>query len=451
MTRDRDRLARSPAHETALACVEAGIEVARPEHVVADAVSREGDSLRVADATYDLAGYDKVVVVGGGKAAAGVAAALESRLGEALDGGVVVTDTPVETDRVDVVEASHPVPDEAGVAGARRVRETVETARAGTLVLAVITGGGSALLPAPAGDLSLADLQATTDALLESGAAIGEINAARKHCSALKGGRLAAVAAPATVATLAFSDVVGDDPGVIASGPTVPDPTTYADAVAVLDRYDLDVPAAVRDHLAAGAAGEIPETPGADADFGHVTTHLLANAWTAVDAAREVARERGYDPLVLSTRVRGEAREQGLAHVAVAEEVAATGTPVDPPAVVLSGGETTVTVRGEGDGGSNQEFALRAALELGGGGSDGGSVGGPVLAAVDTDGRDGASDAAGALVDAGTVPDADAADAARAALADNDAGTYLDGRDALVRTGRTGTNVNDLRALVVVE
>ena len=445
----RDRLARSPAHETALACVEAGIEVAHPERVVADAVSREGDSLRVADATYDLAGYDEVVVVGGGKAAAGVAAALESRLGEALDGGVVVTDTPVETDRVDVVEASHPVPDEAGVAGARRVRETVETAGAGTLVLAVMTGGGSALLPAPAGDLSLADLQATTDALLESGAAIGEINAARKHCSALKGGRLAAVAAPATVATLVFSDVVGDDLGVIASGPTVPDPTTYADAVAVLDRYDLDVPAVVRDHLAAGVAGEIPETPGADADFGHVTTHLLANAWTAVDAAREVARERGYDPLVLSTRVRGEAREQGLAHVAVAEEVAATGTPVDPPAVVLSGGETTVTVRGEGDGGPNQEFALRAALELGGGGSDGGSVGGPVLAAVDTDGRDGASDAAGALVDAGTVPDADAADAARAALADNDAGTYLDGRNALVRTGRTGTNVNDLRVVVV--
>jgi hydroxypyruvate reductase len=316
-------------------------------------------------------------------------------------------------------------------------------------VLAVITGGGSALLPAPAGNLSLADLQATTDALLESGAAIGEINAARKHCSALKGGRLGAVAAPATVATLVFSDVVGDDLGVIASGPTVLDPTTYADAVAVLDRYDLDVPAAVRDHLAAGAAGEIPETPGADADFGHVTTHLLANAWTAVDAAREVARERGYDPLVLSTRVRGEAREQGLAHVAVAEEVAATGTPVDPPAVVLSGGETTVTVRGEGDGGPNQEFALRAALELGGGGSDGGSVGGPVLAAVDTDGRDGASDAAGALVDVGTVPDADAADAARAALADNDAGTYLDGRDALVRTGRTGTNVNDLRVVVI--
>jgi len=453
----RDRLARSPAHETALACIEAGIEAAHPERVVEDSVSLESDSLRVADATYDLAAYDEVVVVGGGKAAAGVAAALETELGEALAGGVVVTDTPVETDRVDVVEASHPVPDEAGVDGARRVQGTVERAGAGTLVLAVITGGGSALLPAPAGDLSLSDLRATTDALLESGAAIDEINAVRKHASALKGGRLAAAAAPATVVTLAFSDVVGDDLGVIASGPTVPDPTTYAEAVAVLDRYDLDVPAAVREHLAAGAAGDIPETPGPDGDFGHVSTHVLANAWTAVAAAREVARERGYDPFVLSTRVRGEAREQGLAHVAVAEEVAATGTPVDPPAVVLSGGETTVTVRGDGDGGPNQEFALRTALELGGGASDGGSgagagaasTEGTVLAAVDTDGRDGASDAAGALVDAGTVPDADAADAARAALADNDAGTYLDGRDALVRTGRTGTNVNDLRVVVI--
>ena len=329
MIRERDRLARSPAHETALACIEAGIEAAHPERVVEDSVSLESDSLRVADATYDLAACDEIVVVGGGKAAAGVAAALETELGEAFAGGVVVTDTPVETDRVDVVEASHPVPDEAGVDGARRVQETVERAGAGTLVLAVITGGGSALLPAPAGDLSLSDLRATTDALLESGAAIDEINAVRRHASTLKGGRLAAAAAPATVVTLAFSDVVGDDLGVIASGPTVPDPTTYAEAVAVLDRYDLDVPAAVREHLAAGAAGDIPETPGPDGDFGHVSTHVLANAWTAVAAAREVVRERGYDPLVLSTRVRGEAREQGLAHVAVAEEVAATGTPVD--------------------------------------------------------------------------------------------------------------------------
>jgi len=450
---DRERFAGSPAHELALDCIEAGIDAAHPEAVLRDSVSLDGDSLRIEDASYDLTDYDEVVVVGGGKAGASVAVTLEGVLGERLDGGVIVTDDPVATDRIDVVEATHPVPNEAGVEGARRVRELAEAADERTLVLAVITGGGSALLPAPADDITLADLQATTDRLLESGASIDEINAVRKHCSATKGGRLAAAAAPATVATLAFSDVVGDDLGVIASGPTVPDPTTYADALAVLDRYDLDVPEAVRTHLESGAAGERPETPGPDADFSHVRTHLLANAWTAVEAVREIASERGYEPLVLSTRVRGEAREQGLAHVAVAEEVAASGEPVDPPAVVLSGGETTVTVRGDGEGGPNQEFALRAALEFGGaGGTEADGSDGPddvVLAAVDTDGRDGGSDAAGAIVDATTVPDADAATEARAALTDNDAGTYLDGRDALVYTGRTGTNVNDLRVLVV--
>ncbi len=458
MIRNRDHLARSPAHEVALDCLEAGIDAAHPERVLRESVSLDGDRLRVGDATYDLADHDEVVVGGGGKAAAGVAATLEDLLGDALDGGVVVTDTPVETERVDVVEASHPTPDEAGVAGARRVRETVAAADPATLVLAVVTGGGSALLPAPVEGITLADLQATTDLLLESGASIDEINAVRKHCSALKGGRLAAAAAPATVATLVFSDVVGDDLGAVASGPTVPDPTTYADALAVLDRYDLDVPRSVRDHLesgatVAGADDGPPETPTPDADFDHGSTHVLANAWTAIDAARATARERGYDPLVLSTRVRGEARERGLGHVAVAEEVAATGSPVDPPAVVLSGGETTVMVEGDGTGGPNQEFTLRAALELGGGGesADGADDGDPetVFAAVDTDGRDGGSDAAGAIVDTGTVPDADATAAARAALSDNDAGTYLDGRDALVRTGRTGTNVNDLRVVVV--
>jgi len=454
---DRERLAGSPAREVALDCVEAGIDAAHPETVLRESVSLDGDSLRVEDASYDLTGYDEVVVVGGGKAGGGVAATLERLLGDRLDGGVIVTDDPVETERIDVVEATHPVPNEAGVEGARRVRELVERAGERTLVLAVITGGGSALLPAPVDGITLADLQATTDLLLESGASIDEINAVRKHCSATKGGRLAAAARPATVVTLAFSDVVGDDLGVIASGPTVPDPTTYADALAVLDRYDLDVPETVRDHLEAGATaasgtgGGPSETPGPDADFDHVSTHVLANAWTAVDAAREVARERGYDPLVLSTRVRGEAREQGVAHVAVAEEAAASGEPVEPPAVVLSGGETTVTVRGGGEGGPNQEFTLRAALAFGGAGASGGAgdAGDVVLAAVDTDGRDGGSDAAGAVVDGSTVPDADAATDARAALADNDAGTFLDGRNGLIHTGRTGTNVNDLRVLVV--
>jgi len=438
--RNRAALARSDTHELVLDCLAAGIEAARPERVLADALSLSGDQLRIGGDVYDLDAYDDVLVVGGGKAAGQVATALESLLGDTLDGGVVVTDDPVETGRVDVVEGSHPVPNEAGAGGARRVLDRATDADERTLVVAVITGGGSALLPAPAGDLSLADARETTTLLLECGATIDEINAVRKHLSAIKGGRLAAAAAPATVATLAFSDVVGDDPGVIASGPTAPDPTTFDDALAVLDRYDLAVPAPVRDHLEAGATGDREETPGPDADFGHVRYHLLADAWTALDAARAVADDAGYETLVFSSRVRGEAREQGLAHAAVAEEAVASGNPVEPPAVVLSGGETTVTVRGDGSGGPNQEFALRAALEL----PD--SV---VLGTVDTDGRDGGTDAAGALVDGETITDTEAAALARDALDDNDAEPFLADRDALVWTGQTGTNVNDLRVLVV--
>jgi len=438
--RNRDALARTDAHATVLDCLAAGIEAAHPQRVLDDALSVSNGQVRIEDAVYDLGAYDEVLVLGGGNAASQVAAALEEILGPALDGGVVVTDDPVSTERVDVVEGTHPVPDEAADRGARRVREAAESADADALVFAVVTGGGSALLPAPAGDLALGDVQATTEALLASGAAIDEINAVRKHLSAVKGGHLAAAAAPATVVSLVFSDVVGDDLATVASGPTAPDPSTYADAVAVLDRYDLDVPAAVRAHLQAGAAGERGETPGPDADFSHVRHHVLADAWTAIDAARETAAEAGFETMVLSSRVRGEAREQGLAHAAVAEEVAASGNPVEPPAVVLSGGETTVTVRGEGCGGPNQEFALRAALEL---------PDGAVLGTVDTDGKDGGTDAAGALVDADTVPDAATAARARDHLADNDAATFLADRDALVWTGQTGTNVNDLRVLLV--
>jgi glycerate 2-kinase len=435
---NREDLTRSAAHETALDCLAAGIDAAHPERVCEDAITLSGSQLRIEDAVYDLAAYEEVLVLGGGKAAGQVAAVLEALLGDVIDEGVVVTDDPVRTDRVRVVEGSHPVPDEAGSEGARRALALADGAGPDTLVLAVLTGGGSALLPAPAGDLSLSALRTTTDALLESGASIDEINAVRKHVSAIKGGRLAATAAPATVLTLAFSDVVGDDLAVVASGPTVADPTAYDDALSVLDRYDLAVPTPVRDHLAAGAAGEHPETPGA-ADLPAGRAHVLATGWTAIAAARDVATEGGYEPLVLSSRSRGEAREQGLAHVAVAEEIAATGNPVDPPVAVISGGETTVTVRGDGAGGPNQEFALRAALALDQG----------VLGAVDTDGRDGATNAAGALVDGETLADPEAAAAARAALAENDAATVLGDCDALIRTGRTGTNVNDLRVLIV--
>ncbi|ELY70889.1 glycerate kinase type-2 family protein [Natrinema versiforme] len=445
MIEDRDRLASSEAREAALACVEAGIEAGHPRTVVRDAVALEGDTLRIADATYDLTEYDEVVVLGGGNAAAHVAVALETVLGDRIDRGVVVTDDPVETERVTVREGDHPVPSERGVDGTKAVLEAADAADERTLVLAAITGGGSAVMPAPAGDVSLADLQSTTDALLESGADIGEINAVRKHLSALKGGRLARRAAPATVVSLILSDVVGNDLSVIASGPVAPDASTFDEALAVLERYEIDPPDAVTAHLERGVAGEISETPGpADSAFETVSNHVVADGMTVLEAASDAAAERGYDPLVLSSRVRGEARDAATTQVAIAEEIRATGTPVEPPAVVLSGGETTVTVRGDGTGGPNQEFATNAALELEAGGE--GGDGNIAVAAVDTDGIDGATDAAGALVDGETVEDPETA---RAALEENNVYPYLEARDGLVLTGPTGTNLNDLRVLVV--
>lgn len=436
----RDALSGTPARETALACLEAGIAAAHPDRVLESRVALDGSRLRIADSTYELADFEEVVVIGAGKAAGGLAAGLEDLLGERLAGGAVVTDTPVETERIETFEGSHPVPSERGVAGARRVLECAREADERTLVLTVLTGGGSALLPAPADDVSLDNLQSVTRALLDSGARIEEINAVRKHLSSVKGGGLARAAAPATVVGLLVSDVVGDRLDAIASGPTVPDPTTFADALSVLSRYDIDAPAPVRERLERGKRGEVAETPTAgDACFDRVENHVLAGAYTAIDAAREVAEERGYRTLLLSSRVRGEARETALTHVAVAEECLATGQPVEPPAVVLSGGETTVTVRGDGRGGPNGEFALAAALEF---------FGPVALASIDTDGRDGGTDIAGAVVDGDTVG-ADDRETVRMALANNDSYGFLDGRDALIETGRTGTNVNDLRVLVI--
>jgi glycerate 2-kinase len=431
-------LASTRGRETALACVRAGIDAARPGRVVDESIRLDGDRLHVGDATYDLSGVDRIVVVGGGKAADGVATALERVLGARIDAGAVVTPDPGTGERIERLHGDHPVPSQAGVDGTDRIRELVTDADDRTLVLAIITGGGSALLPAPAEGITLDDLQRTTDALLDAGAEIGDLNAVRKHLSTLKGGGLAELAAPATVVGLVFSDVVGNDLSVIASGPTAPDESTYADALDALARYGVDPPAAVRERLEAGAAGDLPETPRpGDPVFDRVTNHVLADGFTALDAAREVAADRGYDTCLLSSSVRGEAREAALTHVAVAEEIETTGNPLAAPAVVLSGGEATATVRGDGVGGPNAEFALAAAVEL---------TDAATLACVDTDGKDGSSDFAGAVVDADTVEDVRAA---RRALANSDAYGYLGGRDAVVSTGATGTNVNDLRVLVV--
>ncbi|SIQ94368.1 hydroxypyruvate reductase [Haladaptatus litoreus] len=440
MISNREALATTPARETALACLEAGIESAHPQTVVHEKIELVGDSLRIADREYDLSEFDEILVLGGGKASAQVAVALESLLGERIDRGAVVTNDPEETDRVEVLPGDHPVPSREGVESTKKVLELADSADENTLVLAAITGGASALLPAPAGDIPLAEMQTATRTLLDLGATIDEINAVRKHCSALKGGQFAGTASPATIVGLLFSDVVGDDPSIIGSGPTAPDGTTFSDALAVLDQYGVDSEAddvsRIRTHFERGDAGDLPETPTAtDSVFERVTNHVLADNFTALDAARETAEERGYDAMILSSRVRGEARESATTHVAIAEEVLATGNPISPPAVLLSGGETTVSVHGDGDGGPNLEFALGALLELD---SE------ITVASVDTDGKDGSTNAAGALVDEKTST----ADG-RKALHSNDSYPFLDSVGALVKTGATGTNVNDLRVLIV--
>ncbi|MWG35244.1 glycerate kinase type-2 family protein [Halomarina oriensis] len=418
--------ARAVRRTLARECVEAGVAAADPERAVRERATLDGDVLSVGETTLDLSDYDRVLVVGGGKAGAAVARGLESVLGDRLDGGLVVTDGDDTTDRIEVTVAAHPVPSADNVTATDRVVSLLDAADDRTLVLAPVTGGGSALLCAPT--VPLDALRDLTDALVESGATIDEINAVRKRLSRVKGGGLAERAGPATVVALLVSDVVGDDPATVASGPFTPDETSVETALAVLDRYGIrtndDVREAIRD------------TTPTSGPFEHVHTHLLATARTAIDAAADRARDAGYDPLVLSSRMRGEARENALAHVAVTEEVRATGDPAAPPLALCSGGELTVTVRGDGEGGPNLEFALAAALEC---------PPGVTVASVDTDGRDGGTDVAGAVVGSTTLDDPDVA---RDALDRNDALSVLTDTNAVFELDST-TNVNDLRVVLV--
>ena len=389
----------------------------------------------------------RTVVVGAGKASAAMARAFEATWPGLLD-GIVVTrhGHAVPCERIKIVEASHPVPDHAGEAAARHILDLARGLGPEDQLVCLVSGGGSALLTLPAPGLSLADKQAVTRALLRSGATIGEINTVRKHLSAIKGGRLAAAAAPARVVTLAISDVPGDDPAVIASGPTVPDPTTFADARAVLAKYRIEEPATVLAHLAA-AAEETPK-PG-DPAFARTRFELIASPQQALSAAADAALARNITPIVLSDRIEGEARDVAAVHAAIALQLHAGrfrvgGEIVAPPAVLLSGGETTVTVRGRGRGGRNSEFllALAAALD-----------GAPGIAglACDTDGIDGTEDNAGAIVYPDTLARAGALGIAiNDRLAQNDGYGFFAALGDLVVTGPTLTNVNDFRAILVL-
>lgn len=435
---------RGAAHRifaAALAAVEPGAAVRRHLRV-------EGNHLLAGRARLDLRRVRRVLVVGAGKAGAAMAAAVEGILGDRVAGGLVTVKAghTASLRRVRLCEAAHPVPDEAGVDGARRMLALLRDAGEGDLVIACISGGGSALLPLPAEGLGLSEKQEVTRLLLACGATIQEINAVRKHLSDVKGGLLARAAAPAPVVACILSDVIGDPLDAIASGPTAPDPTTFGDALGILDRYGLreKVPAAVRAHLEAGARGERPETPKpGDPIFARVTNVLVANSAQAVEAAEVEANRLGLRALVLSTTVDGETREVARVHAAVAREVRAFGRPVAAPACMISGGETTVTIRGPGKGGRNQEFVLAAALALEG-------VPGVVVFSAGTDGTDGSTDAAGAV--------ADGESCTRARALGMDPQDHLDRNDAyplyralgdLVITGPTLTNVMDLRLLLI--
>ncbi len=391
-------------------------------------------------------GRGRTLVVGTGKAAAAMAACVEAHWPEEAHlSGLVITrhGHGVPTRRIEVVEAGHPLPDAAGLSAAARLLERVRSAGPDDRVIALLSGGGSSLLSLPNPGLELADLRAVAGALLASGAPIADINCVRKHLSASLGGHLAeACAAPVTV--LMLSDVTGDDPSVIASGPFAPDPTTYADALAVLERWRVNAPASITNYLKAGLGGQHPETPKACAAcFARVQHRLLGNGRTALLGAADFLRAKGITPVILGDTCTGEAREVAHAFAALAREVRLHAAPWRPPVALLSGGETTVAVRGTGRGGRNAEFLLALALDLDG-------LEGVHALAADTDGIDGISESAGALLGPDSLARSRAlGQAARERLDDNDAHGFFSALgDALV-TGPTRTNANDFRAILI--
>ncbi|MEJ1995956.1 MAG: glycerate kinase [Limibacillus sp.] len=384
----------------------------------------------------------RTLVVGAGKAAAAMARAVEQAWDGPLEGLVVTRyGHAVPCDKIEVVEAAHPIPDDAGLKAAERILDLARGLGEDDLLLCLISGGGSSLLSLPAEGLTLADKQAVNKALLRSGADIGEMNCLRKHLSAIKGGRLAAAAHPARCVSLLISDVPGDDPATIASGPTVGDPTTLEDARAVLEKYGIEPPEAVARHLEKpGSETPKPE----DAQLARSEVRMIAAPQTSLEAAAELARESGVTPLILGDAIEGEAREVARVMAAMAQQAARHGQPAPAPCVLLSGGETTVTLRGQGRGGRNAEFLLALCVAL---------KGAPGIHAIacDTDGIDGSEDNAGALLSPDSLQRAEAKGvSAKARLADNDGYGFFEALGDLVVTGPTLTNVNDFRAILIL-
>jgi glycerate 2-kinase len=414
----------------ALQIFRAALRAADPVQAVLRHVHLENDVLVAGGERYRLSSFANVYIIGAGKASARMAVAVERLLGRRITAGLINAPRAIKLRRIEINEAGHPIPDRRGVAGAKRIAQIATQAGADDLVVCLISGGASALLPLPAPPITLTGKQKITRLLLECGATIHEINCVRKHLSAIKGGRLARMAYPATLLTLILSDVIGDSLDAIGSGPTVPDRSTIADASAICAKYRIgfELP-------------ELDETPkSGDKIFRKTHNVIVGSNAMAVDAAAREARRLGFNTLVLSTFLEGEAREVARVHAAIAKEIRASGRPVKPPACVITGGETTVTVRGQGRGGRNQEFALAAAIAIAG-------LRDTVILSAGTDGSDGPTDAAGAIADGTTI--ARGPDAA-AYLANNDSNRFFAALGDLIETGPTGTNVADVQVVLVV-
>jgi glycerate 2-kinase len=416
----------------------AGLAAADPAAAVRRSLDLEGGSVSVDGRAFEAR---SVSVVAAGKAAGPMARAAVEVLGDNVSGGIVVTkdDHDPGPEVLETVFASHPEPDERGVEAARKIRELAESLGEGDLLLALVSGGASALLADPEPPIELADLKGLTGDLLRSGADIGEINTVRKHVSVLKGGGLVRLASPAPTAALLLSDVVGDEPSSIASGLTAPDPTTLDEARSVLERYGIEPPESIAEHLDGAEENPGPDDP----VFENVVNLICGGGRHAAEAAAEKARELGYAPLLLTTTLTGDALGAASMYAAIVREVLASGNPIAPPCAVVSGGEATVVVRGSGKGGPNEEFSLALAVELDG-------VEGWAAFSADTDGNDGSTDAAGGIVGGATaraIRDADKDPAE--ALSNNDSYAALEAGGGLLVTGPTGTNVNDLRVALI--
>jgi len=430
----------------ALQIFRAALRAADPEQAVLRHLRRDGDTLIAGKRRYRLNDFDRVQVIGAGKAGAAMARAVERIAGKKLSAGFVNIkdgDAP-RTRRVELNPSGHPVPDQRGFDGARRIASIARAATARDLLICVISGGASALMPSPADPLTLEEMQRTTGQLLACGATIHELNTIRKHVETLKGGQLARLASPARVIALILSDVVGDDLDVIGSGPTVGDTSTFADAAQIFKKYRVVPAEAVAARIAAGIAGKIPETPRPeDAALRHVQNLIVGSNRLAIDAAAAKARERGYRTLILSTFIEGETVDAAKTHAAIVKEILTSARPLRPPACVLSGGETTVTVRGAGLGGRNQEFVLAAVIALEG-------FAPFTILSAGTDGIDGPTDAAGAIATDQTIPCARAQRIdPREFLKHNDSYHFFERVNGLIKTGPTGTNVMDIRAMLI--